>query len=162
MMGKGSNNDNKRLADLIQKNGLSDKVIMTGFIDWYDMARYWNAVDCAIHVPRTTSKWVETFSLAAVQPQITKKPVIGNTSGSVPYQIGMYDMIVPEGDIDALRQKLTFIMSNPAKAREIGIKMNNRTHNSFEIQHLNELFYQTIQDVVKGIYDEKKIDMANI
>ena len=162
MMGKGSNNDNKRLADLIQKNGLSDKVIMTGFIDWYDMARYWNAVDCAIHVPRTTSKWVETFSLAAVQPQITKKPVIGNTSGSVPYQIGMYDMIVPEGDIDALRQKLTFIMSNPAKAREIGIKMYNRTHNSFEIQHLNELFYQTIQDVVKGIYDEKKIDMANI
>ena len=81
MMGKGSEEDNKRLSDLIEKNGLSEKVIMTGFVDWYDMAKYWNAVDCAIHVPRTTSHWVETFSLAAVQPQITKKPVIGNTSG---------------------------------------------------------------------------------
>ncbi|UKI39499.1 MAG: glycosyltransferase [Alistipes putredinis] len=134
---------------------------MTGFVDWYDMAKYWNAVDCAVHVPRTTPKWVETFSLAAVQPQITKKPVIGNTSGSVPYQIGFENMIVPEGDIDALRQKLIEMMNNPNQAREIGMKMYERSHNSFEIRHLNELFYQTIQDIVKGVYDENKIDMAS-
>lgn len=161
MMGAGSDNDNYRLANLIQRNGLSDKVIMTGFVDWYDMAKYWNAVDCAVHVPHTTPKWVETFSLAAVQPQITKKPVIGNTSGSVPYQIGFDDMIVPEGDIYALRQKFIEIMGNPRKAQEIGLKMYNRAHNSFEIHHLNELFYLTIQDVVKGVYDKGKIDMVS-
>lgn len=160
MMGKGSEEDNKRLVELVEKNGLSDKVIMAGFVDWYDMAKYWNAVDCAIHVPRTTPNWVETFSLAAVQPQITKKPVIGNTSGSVPYQIGFSEMIVPEGDIQSLRNKLIEVMQNPILGVEYGLKMYERAHNSFEIKHLNELFYNTINDVVKGVYDEKKVDMV--
>lgn len=160
MMGTGSDDDNKRLADLVQEKGLSNKVIMTGFVDWYEMAKYWNAVDCAVHVPRTTPKWVETFSLAVVQPQITKKPVIGNTSGSLPYQIGFDDMIVPEGDIGALSRKLSYLMNNPTRAHEIGLKMYDRAHYSFEVQHLNELFYLTIQDVVKNVYDEKKVDMT--
>ena len=161
MMGTGSEDDNKRLSNLIEKNGLCDKVIMTGFVDWYDIAKYWNAVDCAIHVPRTTSHWVETFSLAAVQPQITKKPVIGNTSGSVPYQIGFEEMIVPEGDIAALRSKIVEIIKNPGLASEFGEKMYNRAHNTFEVKHLNELFYDTIMDVKNGVYDAKKVDMAN-
>ncbi len=161
MMGKGSDEDNKRLSDLIENNGLSDKVIMTGFVDWYDMAKYWNAVDCAIHVPRTTPGWVETFSLAAVQPQITKKPVIGNTSGSVPYQIGFKEMIVPEGDIMALRTKIEEMMKNPSLVAEFGERMYKRAHNSFEVHHLNMLFYNTIIDVMNGVYDEKKVDMAN-
>lgn len=161
MMGKGSDIDNKRLTNLIEKNGLGDKVIMTGFVDWYDIAKYWNAVDCAIHVPRTTSHWVETFSLAAVQPQITKKPVIGNTSGSVPYQIGFEEMIVPEGDIAELHSMIKKMMDNPQLATRYGKKMYNRAHNSFEVQHLNMLFYSTIIDVMNGVYDAKKVDMTN-
>lgn len=160
MMGKGSDEDDKRLSDLIEKNGLGDKVIMTGFVDWYDIAKYWNAVDCAIHVPRTTPHWVETFSLAAVQPQITKKPVIGNTSGSVPYQIGLNEMIVPEGDIKALRSKIEEMMTNPDLASKLGVRMYKRAHKSFEIQHLNQLFYDTLKDIMNGIYDESKINMA--
>lgn len=54
MMGKGLEDDNKRLVSLIKKNGLEDKVIMTGSVDRYGLAKYRNAVDCAIHVPRTT------------------------------------------------------------------------------------------------------------
>lgn len=161
MMGKGSEEDNRRLKELIKKNGLADKVIMTGFVDWYDMAKYWNAVDCAIHVPRTTPHWVETFSLAAVQPQITKKPVIGNTSGSVPYQIGFDEMIVPEGDIQALRAKIEMLMNNHALAAEYGEKMYERAHCSFEVKHLNNLFYDTLKDIIEGVYDVNKLDMVN-
>ncbi len=160
MMGKGSDDDNKRLSNLIESNGLKEKVIMTGFVDWYDMAKYWNAVDCAIHVPRTTPHWVETFSLAAVQPQITKKPVIGNTSGSVPYQIGFDEMLVPEGDIAALREKIVEMKNDPELVSKYGQKMYARAHNSFEVQHLNELFYETLQDVMNGVYDVNKVDMA--
>lgn len=160
MMGKGSEEDNKRLSDLVKKNGLEDKVIMTGFVDWYDMAKYWNAVDCAIHVPRTTEKWVETFSLAAVQPQITKKPVIGNTSGSVPYQIGFEEMIVPEGDIKALAAKIQWAILHSEEASSMGHKMYERAHNSFSVLHLDNMFYDTILDVLHGVYDDNKIDMA--
>lgn len=160
MMGKGSEDDIERLSSLVRSKGLDGKVIMTGFIDWYDMAKYWNAVDCALHVPRTTEKWVETFSLAAIQPQITKKPVIGNTSGSVPYQIGFSEMIVPEGDIEALHDKICWVLGHKEEAKEIGERMYNRVHNGFAVEHINDMFYDTLLDILQDKYDTRKIDMA--
>ena len=162
MMGTGSEEQIKSLKDLVKKRGLEEKVIMPGMIDWYEIAKYWNAIDCAIHVPRTTPQWVETFSLSAVQPQATTKPVIGNTSGSIPYQLGFDDMIVPEGDIKALHDKMQWVLDNKETAAEYGKKMYNRTINSFEIQHLNDLFYDTlVEDVLNGKYDRNKFDMTH-
>lgn len=161
MMGSGSEEDKVRLNAIIKERKLEGKVIETGFVDWYEMAKYWNAVDCAIHVPLTTPHWEETFSLAAIQPQITKKPVIGDTSGSVPYQIGFDELIVPEGNVEALASKLNWVLNHKKEAKEIGLKMYNRTKSSFEIQHLNELFYHTlIEDVLLGRFDAAKHDMT--
>ena len=161
MMGTGSEEDLKRLRAIIKERNLSEKVIETGFVDWFEMAKYWNAVDCAIHVPLTTLEWVETFSLAAIQPQITRKPVIGDDSGSVPYQIGFDDMIVPEGNVEALHNKIEWVLNHKEKASAIGLKMYKRTHDCFEVKHLNSMFYDTIvEDVQKGKYDENKHDMT--
>ena len=161
MMGTGSTEDVERIKRLIAKRGLEEKIILPGMVDWYDMAKYWNAVDCAIHVPRTTERWVETFSLSAIQPQITKKPVIANTSGSVPYQIGLEELIVPEGDIEALHKKIVWVLHNREEAKALGLKLYERTHNGFEIQHLNNTFYDTlVEDIIPGKFDKNKIDMA--
>lgn len=161
MMGSGSEKDLKRIKSKISERGLEDKIILTGFVDWYEMTKYWNAIDCGVHVPRTTEHWVETFSLSAIQPQATMKPVIGNTSGSVPYQIGFESMIVPEGDINALHEKFQWAMQHPDQVAEMGKKMYDRTINSFSVQHLNAMFYDTlIEDVVTGTFDKSKSDMT--
>lgn len=161
MMGSGSEEEFERLRKIIRERHLEDKVIETGFIDWYEIAKYWNAVDCSIHVPITTDTWEETFSLSAIQPQITKKPVIGSSSGSVPYQIGFKEMVIPENDVDALSKKIQWVLNNKEEVILIGQKMYIRTHNSFEIRHLNNLFYRTIvEDIIPGKYDTNKIDMA--
>lgn len=162
MMGTGSNEDLQRLRSIVKERRLQDKVIETGFIDWFEIAKYWNAIDCAIHVPLTTNDWVETFSLAVIQPMITKKPIIGDNSGSVPYQIGFDDMIVSEGDVKALHDKIMWVLSNKDKAQKIAEKMYKRTMKSFEVKHLNDMFYETIvNDVIPGKYDINKFDMTN-
>ncbi len=162
MMGTGSDEQITALQNLIESRGLGERIIMPGMIDWYVIAKYWNAIDCAIHVPHTTRQWVETFSLSAIQPQATKKPIIGNTSGSVPYQIFFEEMIVPEGDVDALQNKIQWVLDNKDKAKAIGEKMYNRVMSSFTIQHLNDMFYDTlVEDVLVGKYDINKIDMAH-
>lgn len=161
MMGSGSDEEKERLRTIIRQRHLEDKVIETGMVDWYVIAKYWNAVDCAIHVPITTPRWEETFSLSVIQPQITKKPIIGDTSGSVPYQIGNEDMLVPEGNIAALHNKIMWVLSHKEEAAAIGRRLYKRTHDSFEIQHLNDMFYDTIvEDILPGKYDENKKDMV--
>ncbi len=161
MMGWGSDAEVAVLKEKIQELGLEDKVILTGYINnWKDMAEHWNALDCAVHVPLTTPQWEETFSLALVQAMATALPVIGSSSGSVPYQIGPDGVIVPENDSVALNEKMRYFMENPQAGRCVGEKMLSRAVNSFEIRHLNELFYVTLKDIAEGIYDKEKVDMA--
>lgn len=161
MMGWGRDDEVAVIKKQIADRGLQDKIILTGYIDnWTDMAEHWNALDCAVHAPLTTLRWEETFSLALVQAMITGLPVIGSNSGSVPYQIGPDGIIVPEGDINAMREQMVRMMNNPDEARRIGTKMRRRSQECFSIYHLNELFYATLQDVMKGVYDREKIDMA--
>ncbi len=70
-------------------------------------------------------------------------------------------MIVPEGDIKALSEKISWVLANQNDAQKIGEEMYKRTLNSFSINHLNEMFYDTlIEDVIKGEYDPAKSDMT--
>lgn len=160
MIGAGSSEDENRIRRLIKSAGIEGKVILTGYIDRLEMAKYWNAIDCAVHVPRTTPHWEETFSLAIIQAMGTRKPIIGNTSGSVPYQIGVDGIIVPEGDINALHEKMCWAMTHPQELDDIADKMYFRASHCFSIQHLNDIFYDTILDVRNGKIDEDKFDMT--
>ena len=162
MMGSGLENEERNLKELIKQRGLESKIIQPGFIPLKDMPKYWNAIDCMLHVPKKTLRWEETFSIALVQGMITGKPVIGSDSGSVPYQIGPDGIIVPEGDVHALHEKIEWILSHQDEAKTIGKKLQERTYNSFSIIHLDEMFYDTVmEDVLQDKYDEKKVDMAN-
>lgn len=161
MMGWGRPDEVEKIKKDIAKRGFEDRIILTGFIDnWKDMAEHWNALDCAVHVPLTTMKWEETFSLALVQAMATGLPVIGSSSGSVPYQIGPEGIIIQEGDLDALNKQFVKMINNPKEGKKIGAKMYERAISSFSIYHLSELFYYTLLDVVSGVHDEGKVDMS--
>ena len=161
MMGAGMKSDTERLTNLIKERGLEEKIILPGYIPLKEMPKYYNAIDCMLHCPRTAYRWVETFSIALVQSMIIGNPVIGTDSGSVPYQIGPEGVVVKEGDLNELRNKMIWVMTHQEEAKRIGEKMRERAYNCFSIRHLNELFYKTIiEDVLQGKYDEAKADMA--
>lgn len=162
MMGTGSESDICRLNSLIESRGLKEKIILPGYIERLTIPKYWNAIDCAIHVPRTTNHWEETFSLSIIQAMGTRKPIIGNTSGSVPYQIGPDGMIVQEGDIIALRNKIQWVLDHKDEAVRISERMFQRAVKCFSVQALNRLFYRTLdEDILTGQYDDSKFDMTN-
>lgn len=161
LMGSGSEQEVRNIKNKIKERKIEDRVILPGFIEWEEMASYWNAVDCCIHFTQSTPQWVETFSLTLVQAMATKLPVVGSSSGSVPYQLGPDGIIVQEKDINGLHEKLQWVIDHQEEAKEIGQKLYTRTVNSFSITHLNNLFYATVEDLLDGIYDPEKIDMTN-
>lgn len=161
MMGSGREDEVKRILEGIDKRGFKDRIILTGFINtWEEMAQHWNALDCAVHFPLTTPEWEETFSLALVQAMATGLPVIGSSSGSVPYQIGPEGIIIDEHDIDALGKQLKYMCDHPAYGVEIGRKMIDRAVRCFDIRHLDDIFYDTLSDIMQNTYDEQKADMT--
>ncbi len=160
IMGTGDHEFIDSLNKRIKERGIQNKIIFTGYIQGDEMAKYWNAIDCSLHVPRTTEKWEETFSLAVVQAMATGKAVIGNTSGSVPYQLGPNGIIVKEGDIEELREKINWAVKHPKEIENIGQKMMEYALNSFSIYHLNKHIAAIFEDVKSGHYSEQLMDMA--
>ena len=159
MIGGGRDIDKKNIIAHIKERGLEDKVIMTGHIGQNDMPQYWNAIDCALHTPRT-AEWVETFSVALVQAMETGLPVVGSDSGSVPYQLGEDALIVKERNITELNEKIVWILNHPDKAKIIGSKLKWRAEHCFSIKHLNDCIYDIFIDIINGVFDENKVDQA--
>lgn len=162
LMGAGSDEDEHKIKSTIEKKGISDKVVLTGLINNEEMYKYWNAVDCAIHVPRTTDNWVETFSLALVQAMATQICVIGNDSGSVPYQIGLDGIVIPEGDITSLRNAMIRVMNDNLFREQVAKKMRSRAEDCFDIVHLTRCLYLIIKDLECGIIDSNHFDMTKM
>lgn len=161
MMGWGRDDEVEKIKKEIAERGFTDRIILTGFINnLKDMAEHWNALDCAVHAPLTVPEWEETFSLALVQAMGTGLPVIGSDSGSVPYQIGPDGIIVAEGNIEEMRENMILLMNNPRECKKYGRRMYERAISSFNIYHLDELFYLTIKDILQDVHDPKKEDMA--
>ena len=161
MMGWGRDDEVAVIKKQIADRGLENKIILTGYINnWTDMAEHWNALDCAVHTPLTTLRWEETFSLALVQAMITGLPVIGSSSGSVPYQIGPDGIIVEEGNVYAIRHQMIRMMESRDDREKIGKTMRKRALECFSIYHLDELFYVSLLDIMCGIYDKNKVDMS--
>ena len=158
ILGSGREDEIAAIKNKIREQGYEDKVMMPGVIGWDKLSDYLSAWDCALHVPRTSFSWKETFSLALVQAIAVGRPTIGNTSGSVPYQCGPDGIIVEEGDIKALREKMQWMIDNPIEAKEIGKKQQQFVLESFESERLNDCFYEVLLDISSGVYDSQKID----
>jgi L-malate glycosyltransferase len=158
----GSGADENKIKELINERGLQDKVILTGgIIDGPEVAQHMNALDCLIHVPRSTKKWVDTFPLAVVEAMSIGLPVIGSNSGVVPYQIGEKGIIVPEGNSRAIHEAMQSLLDNPRRVKELGLAMKERVMHTFEVRHLNRCLKIIFEETTRGEYNEKHIDQAN-
>ena len=162
LMGWGMPEEVEKVKKTIMTYGLEDKVILTGFKKWDEVADLWNASDCAIHFPQTTVSWEETFSLSVVQAMACGLPVIGSNSGSVPYQLGPDGIIVDENSVADLSKVIQWAIDNPNELKSIGEKMLFRASSFFEIRHLNELFYTTVESLKNGTVLESTIDQTKI
>ena len=159
MIGGGLESDENRLLQHLKARKIENKVIMTGHISQQEMPKYWNAMDCALHTPRTAD-WIETFSVALVQAMATGLPVIGSDSGSVPYQLGPDALNVKERDTVALKDKILWVLNNQEEAKNIGFKMKWRAEHCFSTRHLNDCIYDIFMDIINDTFDPNKIDQA--
>ena len=158
ILGSGRDDEIATIKDKVKQLGYENRVIMPGVIGWDKLSDYLSALDCAIHVPRTTIDWKETFSLALVQAMAVGRPVIGNTSGSVPYQCGPDAIIVKEGNLEALHNAMRRMMDNPKEAALIGEKQQQYVLDSFETKRINECFYKVLVDLNEGVVKSNNID----
>jgi len=90
------------------------------------MPDYYNQLDALVLPSLTRPNWKEQFGRVLVEAMACGVPVVGSDSGEIPNVIGEAGMIFAEGDVWALRARLSRLMADPALREELARKGRER------------------------------------
>lgn len=115
-----------QLRQLAAELGITERVQFDGPVPSGHVAGYLRDLDVLALTSRTLPNWKEQFGRILVEAMSCGVPVIGSHSGEIPHVIGDAGLIVPEEDIDALRQGLLQLMEDDALRRDYGARGRQR------------------------------------
>ncbi|MGI0494492.1 hormogonium polysaccharide biosynthesis glycosyltransferase HpsO [Alkalinema pantanalense CENA528] len=135
--------------------GIRDRLILVESVPHAEVYRYINSMDTLVLPSETTYQfktltamgWQEQFGHVLIEAMGCQVPVIGSDSGEIPNVIADAGLVFPEGDRDALRDRLMQLIDRPEFAQEMGQRGYQRAIVKYTNQALaKELlaFYQTV------------------
>lgn len=80
---------------------------------------YLAAMDVLVLPSRTTPRWAEQFGHVLIEAMAAGVPVIGSSSGAIPEVVADAGLIFPEGDSDALRDRIARILGDESLRRDL-------------------------------------------
>lgn len=101
-----------------------------------DMAAAYAGFDVLVLPSRTTATWAEQFGRVLVEAMSCGVPVVGSDSGEIPWVIGTTGggIVVPEGEVGALREALVRLRDSPALRRDVAERGRARAQAQFGVR----------------------------
>jgi glycosyltransferase involved in cell wall biosynthesis len=121
---------------------LRERVTFVGTVS--DMPKFWTTCDVAVV---SSSQWLESFSMAAVEAMACGLPVIASASGALPEICGdQCGTLVPAGDVPALTAALRSYIADPARRRAHGVAGRQRAEEHFDIEHMVDQYLEALHE----------------
>lgn len=123
MMGDGA--DRTDLMAAANEMGLKDRVRFLPPGSGPQVAQFMATLDALVLMSQTTRTWKEQFGRVIIEAQACGVPVIGSTSGNIPFVVGEGGWVVQEGsatDLARLFNELTADRSRARNARPAAIR----------------------------------------
>jgi len=100
------------------------------------MASAYARFDVLVLPSRTTPTWTEQFGRVLVEAMWCGVPVIGSSSGEIPWVIESTGggLVFKEGDATALRRAIAELRDSPARRRELGSSGQERVRDTFSVE----------------------------
>ncbi|HEY2443017.1 MAG TPA: glycosyltransferase family 4 protein [Streptosporangiaceae bacterium] len=112
------------LRQLAGRLGVTESVLFAGSVPWPDLPGYYDAGNVFAMPCRTRRRGldVEGLGIVYLEASATGLPVIGGDSGGAPDAIrhGETGYVVPGHSVSAVADRITELVSDPARARAMG------------------------------------------
>jgi len=108
----GQGPEREHLQRLAASLNLSQQITFTGQVPSTRMPAFYRELDAIVIPSRTLPNWKEQFGRVIIEAMACGVPVIGSDSGAIPDVIGDSGLIFPEGDVDALADRLQSLMQD--------------------------------------------------
>ena len=132
---------------------IAETLGISGYIMWIDavppeeVAAYINCMDALVLPSRTTAEWVEFFGRVLIEGMACEVPVIGSDSGEIPHVIDDAGLIFPEGDINALAERIDHIAHDACLRNNLVARGLERVRD-FTWEAIAEQTYQVYQELL--------------
>jgi glycosyltransferase involved in cell wall biosynthesis len=128
-----------------ERFGLAKRIEFIPNVPNVEMPAYLSALDALVLPSRTRSNWKEQFGRILIEAMACEVPVVGSSSGEIPQVIGEAGLVFPEGDAEALANRLQRLMDDSelrASLAEQGLQRVRENFTQAEIACRHLRLYQ--------------------
>ena len=135
----------KRAADL----GISDLIDWHGEVRHEDLPEHYRRAGVTV-LPSLTE--AESFGMTLVEAMASGSPVVGSRIGGIPFVVrdGVDGMLVPPGDPSALADALASVLTDPARAAQLGRAGRQAAEDRWSWRHQEQVMVDLLSDVAEG------------
>ncbi len=153
---KGTLTDEKRkILNSIEKHQVADAVTITGYIPHNELLRiaYDHHILVAPSIHASDGDAEGGFPVILTEMSATGMPTVAFNHCDIPQiiQNGKSGFLVPEKDVDALVERLIYIIEHPEICEKMGHSGRAHVEKNFDIDKLNDRLVQIYQDLLDGV-----------
>jgi glycosyltransferase involved in cell wall biosynthesis len=142
----GDGPERPNIEELIRRNGLGDRVQITGYLTGTDLTGTLHRVDAVI----MPSVWEETAGLSAIEQMMRGRAVIASDIGGLAEIVGDAGLKFAPGDARGLAACMRKVLDDPSLIDALGEKGRERAHLHFAREAMLEAHAQVYSKVLAG------------
>lgn len=148
MVGTGEyNTEFKQIANALK---LNHRISYVGYIPYTEVTLYLSAFDLLVLPSETQPNWKEQFGRVIIESMACNTPVIGSSSGEIPYLIESTGggLTFPEAQPRALAEQLSKLITDQNLRLSLGEQGRQVVAQSYTNSSLAKGFADTIENIV--------------
>lgn len=135
------------LLEYAKQKKISSRIVWLGVLDTKELYTAMNACDTLVLPSKTTTAWKEQFGRVLIEAMAAHVPVIGSSSGAIPWVIGDAGLVFQEGNTDDLLEKLKLLRDDYHLRASLADRGFQRVNQEFTWQ----CFAERISDVIETV-----------
>lgn len=126
-------NEKKQIKDLIAELNINNKVVLLEYLKREEILNYVTHSHILVMVRANNFETQASYPSKLTEFLVTSKPVITVNVGEISDYLtdGINAFIIESGDVDALSEKLNFVLDNYSYAKEVALKGKELTNTIF-------------------------------
>ncbi len=136
------------LEELAEKLGVKDRVLFKGGVPTYEVPREMEKLDAFVLPSLTRSNWMEQFGRVLPEAMSCETPVIGSSSGEIPYVIADAGLVFKEGDARDLASNIQRLLDDPALYADLAKRGRQRVLDNYTQKQIVHQTYEVYQQML--------------
>jgi glycosyltransferase involved in cell wall biosynthesis len=138
------------LTEQAARLGIAERVIFKPGVPTYEVPREIEQWDVHVLPSITRPNWIEQFGRTLAESMSCETPVIGSSSGEIPYVIGDAGLVFKEGDARDLSACIQKLLADPDLYADLAKRGRQRVLDTYTQQQIAQQTYEVYKSVLEG------------